>query len=127
MVCRLLCVVFVSNIAPSHSAPLRSLPPYYLAVSRHILHSLRFIKMVEQEEPNNETLAGTKRPVDDGDEISLKIGYKRDSMTVSLKLDSTVAELKKLIESHTKIPPDNQKLLYKGQLKDEQRLRDVRD
>ena len=81
--------------------------------------------MVEQEEPNNETLAGTKRPVDDGDEITLKIGYKRDSMTVTLKLDSTIAELKKLIETHTKIPPDNQKLLYKGQLKDEQRLRDV--
>ncbi|KAL4457255.1 hypothetical protein ABPG75_012120 [Micractinium tetrahymenae] len=61
---------------------------------------------------------------EEGDErrIDIKVVFGKQSTTTSRPLSSTVAELKQDIAAHTGVPPENQKLLFKGQLKDEQTL-----
>lgn len=66
---------------------------------------------------------GEKRELEDREEIiQIKITFGKQAMTVSLPTSRTVAELKQDIETHTGVPPANQKLLFKGQLRDEQTL-----
>lgn len=61
---------------------------------------------------------------EEGDDrrIDIKVVFGKQSSTVSRPLSSTVAELKQDIAAHTGVPTENQKLLFKGQLKDEQTL-----
>ncbi|GAB4814207.1 hypothetical protein N2152v2_001253 [Parachlorella kessleri] len=67
-----------------------------------------------------------KRSLDATQEcIQLKVQFGKDAVTVERPLDTTVGDLKKDIEERTGIPPSNQKLLYKGQLKDASTLREA--
>lgn len=70
--------------------------------------------------------AGVKREAEavlaGGPCIEIKVVFGKLSTTSSRPLSSTVAELKAEIAQHTGVPPENQKLLFKGQLKDEQTL-----
>lgn len=55
----------------------------------------------------------------EGDTIEIKIQFGKVSKVVRRRLASTVGELKAEIERETGVPVANQKLLFKGQLKDE--------
>lgn len=67
-----------------------------------------------------------KRPAIGNDEsIEIKVQFGKISRVVQRRLDSTVAELKAEIEEQTGVPSGNQKLLFKGQLKDASTLRET--
>lgn len=59
---------------------------------------------------------------DPAESLTIKIQYQKNTVTVQRPLSSTVAQLKQEIEKETGVPTSNQKLLFKGQLKDEQTL-----
>ncbi|KAI7839831.1 hypothetical protein COHA_006451 [Chlorella ohadii] len=63
-----------------------------------------------------------KRELDEGETIAIKVTFGKQSVTTNRPLLSTVAELKADIAAQTGVPAENQKLLFKGQLKDEQTL-----
>ncbi|PSC73943.1 Ubiquitin domain-containing UBFD1 isoform A [Micractinium conductrix] len=69
--------------------------------------------------------AGSKRELEEGEQIAIKVVFGKQSTTTSRPALSTVADLKADIAQHTGVPPENQKLLFKGQLKDEQTLQDA--
>lgn len=88
--------------------------------------------------PENEILAADhKRPAtgtdpapaeapstsDPAESIEIKVQFGKVSKTVTRRLDSTVGQLKAEIERETGVPIANQKLLFKGQLKDERYVR----
>jgi hypothetical protein len=53
------------------------------------------------------------------DSIQIKVQFGKVNKVVTRRLDSTVGDLKAEIELETGVPVANQKLLFKGQLKDE--------
>ncbi|PRW58076.1 ubiquitin domain-containing UBFD1-like [Chlorella sorokiniana] len=63
-----------------------------------------------------------KRELEEGETIAIKVTFGKQSVTTNRPLLSTVAELKADIAAQTGVPAENQKLLFKGQLKDEQTL-----
>ena len=113
------------------------------------------VPAVDQAHPSADTpRSPAKRSLDATQEcIQLKVQFGKDAVTVERPLDTTVGDLKRDIEErtgtqvhrrpslawvackralraakvqHAGIPPSNQKLLYKGQLKDASTLREVR-
>lgn len=63
-----------------------------------------------------------KRELEEGETIAIKVTFGKQSVTTNRPVLSTVAELKADIAAQTGVPVENQKLLFKGQLKDEQTL-----
>ena len=67
-----------------------------------------------------------KRPaIADEETIEIKVQFGKITRVVQRRLESTVAELKAEIEEQTGVPASNQKLLFKGQLKDANTLRET--
>ncbi|KAJ3184125.1 Ubiquitin domain-containing protein ubfd1 [Irineochytrium annulatum] len=56
----------------------------------------------------------------------IKVAYRKEIYDIELEPTSTVAELKKEIESRTNISPPLQKVIFKGILKDELTLEDAK-
>ncbi|KAI3425695.1 hypothetical protein D9Q98_007672 [Chlorella vulgaris] len=65
---------------------------------------------------------GQQAEQQEADMIMFKVVVSKEVVTVSRPASSTVADLKADISAQTGIPPENQKLLCKLQLKDEQTL-----
>lgn len=59
------------------------------------------------------------------DSIAIKVQFGKNIVSVERSLSTSVLQLKQDIEKETGIPTANQKLLFKGTLKDEQTLRQV--
>jgi Ubiquitin family len=72
----------------------------------------------ESREPESQAL-------DPADSIAIKVQLGKNIVSVERSLDSSVLQLKQDIEKETGVPTANQKLLFKGTLKDEQTLRQV--
>lgn len=58
--------------------------------------------------------ASAPAPTASGESISISITYGKQTVPVERLLDSTVGDLKKVIQEHTQIEPSGQKLLNKG-------------
>jgi hypothetical protein len=67
----------------------------------------------------------TAEGTNDVETIQIKVQFGKQMKVVSRSLDTTVAELKAEIEEQTSVPVSNQKLLFKGQLKDASTLREA--
>jgi hypothetical protein len=81
---------------------------------------------------NDDLAPETKRPASSAAEesnetetIQIKVQFGKVMKVVERRLDSTVGELKREIEQQTDVPVANQKLLFKGQLKDASTLRET--
>lgn len=73
--------------------------------------------------PLNETKRASLSKEDDV--ISIKLHFGKISKLVKLDAATTVGDLKIEIERETGVPVDNQKLIFKGQLKDGSTLREA--
>jgi len=67
----------------------------------------------------------TAEDTNDAETIQIKVQFGKQMKVVSRSLDTTVAELKAEIAEQTSVPVENQKLLFKGQLKDVNTLRET--
>ncbi|KAG7669068.1 hypothetical protein Ndes2526B_g00786 [Nannochloris sp. 'desiccata'] len=73
-------------------------------------------------EPKRPATAGDAH---DAETIQIKVQFGKQMKVVSRRLDTTIAELKAEIAEQTSVPVSNQKLLFKGQLKDASTLRET--
>ncbi|XP_030839786.1 ubiquitin domain-containing protein UBFD1-like [Strongylocentrotus purpuratus] len=64
--------------------------------------------------------------VDKGEMVELKIMYNKKKYDVRVGVESTVAELKTEIQTTTGVPPAMQKLMFKGLMKDEKTLKELK-
>ncbi|XP_072168131.1 ubiquitin domain-containing protein UBFD1-like [Diadema setosum] len=63
---------------------------------------------------------------DRGEPVNLKVMYNKKKYDVRVGVDSTVTELKAEIQNATGVPPAMQKLMFKGLMKDEKTLRELK-
>ncbi|XP_063961405.1 ubiquitin domain-containing protein UBFD1-like [Lytechinus pictus] len=65
-------------------------------------------------------------PVDKGEVVEVKVMYNKKKYDVRIGVESTVAELKTEIQTATGVPPAMQKLMFKGLMKDEKTLKELK-
>uniref|UniRef100_UPI00358F5D53 ubiquitin domain-containing protein UBFD1 isoform X3 n=1 Tax=Myxine glutinosa TaxID=7769 RepID=UPI00358F5D53 len=62
----------------------------------------------------------------DKEQVDIKIVYNKSKFDVKVSLDDTGASLKSLIHTLTGVPPAMQKVMYKGLLREDQTLREMK-
>lgn len=69
-----------------------------------------------------ESDAACGEPSSKGESVEIKVIYNKTKYDVSTSLETTVAELKRELQGLLGVPDKNQKLMFKGLLRDEQTL-----